>query len=276
MQAQSQAIAMMQKAGLKLTDKIQCRRQGCADILSDVEALKYHLHIHNITDVPATCIDPSSSSCRPSLPKCSSTSNSKTLKRTHSRSRSSVEARAKSSKTTVPLRKRSAGSLFALRPSPRESIQEAPSLSSIAKAFVPDHSPSKSAGPPPEYNKKRPTKHSRTHSRGRKLTKDSAGSVGADHPSIAMLLSPPSSPVLRGRLVPPPPTNMLISFALNPRTEGEGENGIPFPSENAVPEKLIRSRSPLRALSPTRALSPIRDGIRRVLSFGYSVEPTNE
>ncbi|KAI6042493.1 hypothetical protein EDC04DRAFT_2600826 [Pisolithus marmoratus] len=48
--AKRQAHQMVMNAGLSLQDRIQCRRQGCSDVLDNAEALKYHLHFHNIGD----------------------------------------------------------------------------------------------------------------------------------------------------------------------------------------------------------------------------------
>ena len=71
---------MMRNAGLKPTNKMQYRRRGCAGILLD-EALKCHLHLHNIADSAARRNDPYPSAARkPSLVECSA-SNSKAPKR---------------------------------------------------------------------------------------------------------------------------------------------------------------------------------------------------
>ena len=42
---------MIRRAGLLPEDRIQCRHYGCRNILDDAEALKYHLHFHNIEDI---------------------------------------------------------------------------------------------------------------------------------------------------------------------------------------------------------------------------------
>ncbi|KAH0833185.1 hypothetical protein J3R83DRAFT_12214 [Lanmaoa asiatica] len=262
--AQGQAIAMMHSAGLKPTNKIQCRRRGCADILSGVEALKYHLHIHNIADMAAKC-DDTSAACKDSLVECS-TSNSKTSKSSHCRSKSSLGTQHGCFTTRSSPRKLSAGSLFPPLFSSRETTpepQHVPNLMTVAKAFVSDPSPSRSAGPIPVHNGNETfSAHASTPSRGRRTRKESmAASVGAGFgPSIAMLLSAPSSPDIHGGLVLTPHTNSPMSLALKPATDDKNDNRVFIPDENShsVSEKLTRSRSPMRALSPTRAMSPIR------------------
>ena len=60
---------------------MQYRRRGCAGILLDVEALKCHLHLHNIADSAARRNGPYPSAARkPSLVE-GSASNSKAPKR---------------------------------------------------------------------------------------------------------------------------------------------------------------------------------------------------
>lgn len=254
----------MHGAGLRPTNKIQCRRRGCADILSGVEALKYHLHIHNIADTASRCNDASPSAAhKPSPAECSA-SDSKTPKRSHSRSKSSIGTQQSCSTTYSPPRKLSAGGLLPSLFSPRESTPEfqlVPNLTTVAKALVSDASQSKSAAPFPVRNET-PSTHTSTSSRGRRTRKESkAISVGTEcSPSIAMLLSPPTSPVMQGRHGLTPRTNSHMPPALNPAMDGENEDHISVLNENVHPasEMLTRSRSPMRALSPTRAMSPIR------------------
>jgi len=251
----------MHNAGLKPTNKIQCRRRGCADILPDVEALKYHIHIHNIADSAAKCSDPSPYAVRkPSLDECS-TSNSKTSKRNHSRSKTSLGTQHKSP-TTYPLpRKLSAGSLLPSLFSPRQStpeVQEDPGLATVTKAFASDSRPSTPAGFLRMRNDETPPTHTSTPSRGRR-TRNECMTVSECSPSIAMLLSPPSS-IMHGNLVLAPHTNLPMPLALGPDTDNESENCVFISNESAhsVSEKLMGLRSPMRALSPTRAMSPIR------------------
>ncbi|KAF8428876.1 hypothetical protein L210DRAFT_885732, partial [Boletus edulis BED1] len=199
MQAQSQAIAMMNNAGLKPSTQIQCRRRGCADILPDVEALKYHLHIHNIADSAAKRNDtPGFTTRKPSsLVECSA-SDSKAPKRSHSRSKSFLGTQHKRLATSPLPRKLSAGSLLPSLFSPRESTPEVPgvpSLTTVAKAFTPDPSTNKLTGLLPVCTYETPSTHTSTPSRGRRKRKESmAVSVDTEcTPSIAMLLSPPLS-----------------------------------------------------------------------------------
>lgn len=254
----------MHNAGLKPTNKIQCRRRGCADILSDVEALKYHLHIHNIADAAARCNDASTSAAHhPSLVECS-TSDPKTSKRGHSRSKSSLGTQYSRSATYSPPRKLSAGGLLPSLFSPRESTPEVSNLTTVATALVSDPSSSKSAGPFLTVcnNIKTPSTHNQVPPRGRRTSKESnALSIGTKCcPSIAMLFSPLSPPGTQGRLVFTPHTSSPMLPEPGPVVDGENDDRIFSPNENAhsVSEKFMRSRSPMRALSPTRAMSPIR------------------
>lgn len=257
----------MHGAGLKPMNKIQCRRRGCADILSDVEALKYHLHIHNIADSAARRNDNSASTARePSLVECS-VSNSKAVKRNHSRSKSSLGTRHKCSMTySLPRpRKLSAGSLLPSLFSPRENtpeVRHVPSLTTVAKALTPDPTPNKSASLLPARNDETPSTHISTPSRGRRKRKQSlAVSAGAEcTPSITMLLSPPSSPIMRDRLVLTQHAQLPMQVAFGPTTDSESDNHVPIPngSVHPVSDQITGSRSPMRALSPTRAMSPIR------------------
>lgn len=254
----------MHNAGLKPTNKIQCRRRGCADILPDVEALKYHLHIHNIADSAFRCSDAVPSAVHgPSLRECS-TSNSKSPKRNHFRSKSSLGTQPNCSTTSPLPRKLSAGSILPSLFSPRENTPEppqVPTLTTVAMAFTPDPSPSKSAGLLPARNDETPSTYPSTPSRGRRKRKESmAVSVGAEcSSSIAMLLSPPLSPVIRGPLTPHAKL-VPTPVALGPATDSESDNCVSIPIESAHPvsEHLTGSRSPVRALSPSRAMSPIR------------------
>lgn len=257
---------MMHNAGLKPTNKIQCRRRGCADILPDVEALKYHLHIHNIADMTAKYNDVPPSVVTEPFPVQHSTSNAKAVKRSHSRSKSSLGTKHKCPTTYLRSRKLSPGSLFPSHLSPRESIPEVqrdvPSLTTVAKSFVSDLGQNKSTYPPSVYNDNE-TSFTRTStpSRGRRARKESVAlSVGADGPSIAMLLSPPCSPDVHSRLMFTSPANTPISLSLDPAMDDEDNNRVVIPNENAheVPAKFTGSRSPMRALSPVRAMSPIR------------------
>ena len=259
---QSQAIAMMHNAGLKPTSKIQCRRRDCADILPGVEALKYHIHIHNIADSAAKCADASSSAaCETSLVQHST---SKTSKSTHSRPKPTLRPQ-KCSMAFLSSRKLSASNFLPPLLSPSESTPEAqhvPSLVDTAKSYVSNRSTSKSANPLPMCNNNETCcTIALTSPRGRRARKESlAVSVGSDSPSIAMLLSSPPPPDMYGRVAVSPNTDFPIPVALRPAMDDESDNHTVTPTEKShkVPEKLTGSRGPIRALSPTRAMSPIR------------------
>ncbi|GLB40702.1 hypothetical protein LshimejAT787_0805730 [Lyophyllum shimeji] len=53
--ALEEAMHAMKKAGRGENDRLVCHRPGCRDIVRDVRALMYHLHIHNIHDQSLTC-----------------------------------------------------------------------------------------------------------------------------------------------------------------------------------------------------------------------------
>lgn len=50
-----EAFDVARAAGLKKTDQVVCNRPGCRDTLANVEALMYHLHIHDIDDRQVVC-----------------------------------------------------------------------------------------------------------------------------------------------------------------------------------------------------------------------------
>ncbi|KIJ66840.1 hypothetical protein HYDPIDRAFT_26257 [Hydnomerulius pinastri MD-312] len=295
--AQSQAFEMMHSAGLKPTDRIQCRRRGCADVLRNVEALKYHLHIHNIGDaldvfsVGDAAQIPLPSTRKPSLVGSAVPSRSKNI--THSRSKSSVVAPRKSSKSSSatatsatprsagvvsPPRKLSAGALFPSLFSPRDTSaqpQYVPSLTAVAASVV--STPSRSKSPAPADSAQVHTVIQAPPSRGRRTRKETIiAAVGAGYnSSIAMILSPPSSPIMgAGRAILAPQTNLSLAF---PMATHDGERGVFVEAGGnlaCAANVLVRAKSPSRAMSPGRAkspgraMSPIRDGLRRVLSIG--------
>ncbi|KAJ8469687.1 hypothetical protein ONZ45_g9156 [Pleurotus djamor] len=49
-EARNEAYHVMSTDGLGERDAIACRRPDCRDVLQDVKALVYHLHIHNLHD----------------------------------------------------------------------------------------------------------------------------------------------------------------------------------------------------------------------------------
>ncbi|KAF9223630.1 hypothetical protein BS17DRAFT_817256 [Gyrodon lividus] len=287
-EAQAQAIEMMRNAGLKPTDKIQCRRCGCADILRDLDALKYHLHIHNIADaldVPpvvhpheafATALadikDAPTVTTRKTRLVDSAPSNLKALKSTHSRSQSSAVAQRKNPESSAAtLRKLSAGGFLPPLFSPREitpETQYTPSLTAVAASVISTPSRSRSPAPIPDATKDTSLVHTPTQIptplRGRRMRKETIiAAVGAGYnASIAMMLSPPSSPTMGARAVLAPQTNLPLALPLPFPIQDGNEKGTPTHANKDpfVPGELERSRSPgrERAMSPARAMSPIR------------------
>ncbi|KIK96583.1 hypothetical protein PAXRUDRAFT_297354 [Paxillus rubicundulus Ve08.2h10] len=281
---------MMRNAGLKYTDRIQCRRRGCADILRDADALKYHLHIHNIPDTldvlpvdhshkhPATAgikVIPTlvSATRKPPVVVDSATFNSKTFKSSHSRSKSCAVTHHKNSKSSAAIpRKLSVGglprSLFSPR-APTPETQDAPSLTAVAASVISTPSRSTSQAPVSVDAVKYTTlantpPQTSVPSRGRSTRKDTVvAAVSAGYnPSIAMLLSPPSSPAMGGQGVLAPQTNLPLTLPLTSAMQEGKEKCAPMhANENDVfvPEEVKKSKSPARALSPgRRTMSPAR------------------
>ncbi|KAH7884344.1 hypothetical protein F5I97DRAFT_1929223 [Phlebopus sp. FC_14] len=305
--AQSQAMEMMAAAGLSPTDKVQCRRHGCADILHDVNALKYHLHIHNIGDeldgttheeVPTITSQVHEPVRKRSLGlsiavPCCANSQSNT-KPSHARSKSAFDARknsgSKNSQPSIP-RKSSTGYC---RPHDRQVFSplavednismHAPSLTAVAATVVAIPPRTKSPAPHTHSPIAVPSRPG-TPSRGRRARKDTLPSRGRSpivlgrevgyNASIAMLLSPPSSP--GSRTVLASQTNFSVHHHNGGHMGTDKELGSQRPvitvERAASPAQTgWRAMSPdrfnARTISPARAISPIRDGLRRVLSIG--------
>src|SRR6267154_360717 len=73
---------------------IRCQRPGCTDVLRDLEALKFHLHIHNIgdiSDVMNTFYVHTQKAKEPRRTRMESPPPKKMPRKVHNRSKSSVE-----------------------------------------------------------------------------------------------------------------------------------------------------------------------------------------
>jgi len=269
---------MIRKAGLLPEDRIQCRHYGCRNILDNAEALKYHLHFHNIGDIPQHRAQLSGDGCAEGASTVhahSTHSGQKTGKSSNRTITSGVTSPSKpvversdhshSRHASVPSvsvpRKLSSGGGHRTRPSTSSdpktveifSPRVAPANISSLTAFVNavDSSRSKS---PPLIRPISPTANRGRRSRARARTmSSSSGPKGAGHnASITALISPPSSPGL------PTFTRTIMSPRTNVSVHDSGifiPAGVPVPPQKSEVE---RAKSPVRAKSPLRARSPIR------------------
>ncbi|KAG2361688.1 hypothetical protein BDR07DRAFT_1461289 [Suillus spraguei] len=249
-QAQLQGLEMVQAGRCTPGGTIRCQRPGCTDVLRDLEALKFHLHIHNIGDMSDVISVLSAHTQKAKEPGQSSTESSPlntSSRKVRNRSKSfmDVDVTSGHSCDTHPTR----------------------------KVHAKDHcSPSRGRKPSATHNKSNAS-HTRTklldpsipQTLGRRSNR-SAIRAGLDdvghHDSIAMVLSRPASPVHGAKEPLSSDMNMSVDF-LNK------SNVLSPPASPTLRGKEVsRATSPKRAFSPARALSPIRDRLRRVLSFG--------
>ncbi|OAX41489.1 hypothetical protein K503DRAFT_854618 [Rhizopogon vinicolor AM-OR11-026] len=235
-QAQHQGMDMIQ-AGCCTPVNIRCQRPGCADVLRDLEALKFHIHIHNIGDTSDAMSTVSARSqktkqTRHARMDLESPPLKIPPKKAHNRSKSSIEIDATScqSRSTHRTRKSLLKDSSSLPGSRKTSATQVNSSASHTRIKIP------------------PQSRGRHSHRG---TQNGLSEAGYND-SIAMVLSRPTSPV------------PSVQEVLCP-------NHVGSPSPPASPgwgvREFSRAKSPKRAFSPTRALSPIRDGLRRVLSL---------
>ncbi|KAH7925820.1 hypothetical protein BV22DRAFT_1194850 [Leucogyrophana mollusca] len=261
-EAQSEALLVMHRVGLSPTDKIYCQRPNCSDLLRNVDALKYHIHIHNIGDaVDALSTRSSVTSCTTLGSDASHRRGAHNARRRHMRSKTSVEA-------PTPTHHKTNSSIAAFPVSTSKNNVKPRTLSPRGSPDSLAHSLAVfpvSPCSPGQARALSPSPRSPTPSRGRRTRKDTMTSSNNSHgynASIAAILSPPTSPApsIRGRSVLTPQAN--LPFVTSPHHKG-------LLSPRASPERdLKKATNPMRALSPARAMSPIRDGLRRVLSIG--------
>lgn len=270
---------MIRKAGLFPEDRIQCRHYGCRNILDNAEALKYHLHFHNIGDIPQhraqLSVDgPAEHSSTVhahstySGQKTGKTSNCTVTSGAISPSKSVVERsdHSHSRHVSVPSvsvpRKLSSGGSHRGRPSTSSdpktveifSPRVAPANISSLTALAHTVDSSRSKSPPPIMPISPTTANRGRRSRARARTmSSSSGPKGAGHSaSITALISPPASPGLPtfAKTIMSPRTNMSVH-----------DSGIFIQAGDLVPplkSEAERAKSPVRAKSPLRARSPIR------------------
>lgn len=270
---------MIRKAGLLPEDRIQCRHYGCRNILDNAEALKYHLHFHNIGDIPQhqaqLSVDgPAEHSSTVhahstySGQKTGKTSNCTVTSGAISPSKSVVERsdHSHSRHVSVPSvsvpRKLSSGGGHRSRPSTSSdpktveifSPRVAPANISSLTALAHTVDSSRSKSPPPIMPISPTTANRGRRSRARARTmSSSSGPKGAGHgASITALISPPASPGL------PTFAKTIVSLRTN---ESVHDSGIFIQAGDPVPplkREAERAKSHVRAKSPLRARSPIR------------------
>lgn len=285
--AKHQAHEMVMNAGLSPQDRIQCRRQGCSDILDNAEALKYHLHFHNIGDA----VDGHRTGCsvedrctlatnEPSLPTLSPSAPgpSKVSGGYHKNARS-----MQSSILPVAFpRKQSSGSGH--HPCPSSSSETRPRLRVSSprptRATALDVSMLTSAVTPVSSLRNEPApraaaptnRHRRTNTQT--VSRDRGVRSPGHSPSIAALISPPTSPspslaTHRRKDVMATQTNLPFAFppvdsGVFMRTE---DHIVSLGNDCERSKSPERARSPVRVKSPFRARSPIRDGLKCMLSI---------
>ncbi|KAL4066856.1 hypothetical protein J3A83DRAFT_236809 [Scleroderma citrinum] len=284
--ALKQAHDMIRNAGLLPEDRIQCRRYGCRNILDNVEALKYHLHFHNIEDTPQSQARPSvdgsvedASTIHPTIH--STHTNQKTRKSSAHTLTSNAAAPYKSilensdhSHSRQPsvsvLRKLSIGGGHRRGPStssdtktveifsPRAAQANLLNLTVLANTV--DSTRSKS---PPPVTPVSPNRGRRSRARARTMSNNSGPKGPGYNASISALISPPSSPgppslTTCTKTIMSAQTNLSLALPAH-------DSGVFIQAGEAVPHLKGEGE---KAKSPSRARSPIRDGLKRVLSFG--------
>ncbi|KAI6025845.1 hypothetical protein F5J12DRAFT_810741 [Pisolithus orientalis] len=247
--AKQQAREMVMNAGLSLRDRVQCRRQGCSDVLENAEALKYHLHFHNIGDA----MDGHSKGHRTLATNKSSLQTLNPSAQPPSKVTGEYHNNARSKQPSLfPVtssRKPSIGSGHQPRPSlssetrahvkvfsPHPTPANMLDVSVLASTVTPVRSPCKEPAPPAAASANR---HRRTR------TRTMSGSKGCSRTNLPFAFPPVDSGVFM-----------------------QTEDPITSPGNNGARAKSPeRARSPIRAKSPFRAKSPIRDGLKCMLSI---------
>jgi hypothetical protein len=237
---QLQGLEMIQAGQCIPGAMIRCQRPGCTDVLRDLEALTFHLHIHNIGDMFDVISVLSAITQKAKEPGHSSTESSplnKSIRKVRDRSKSFLDMDATSSHSCDAHSKR--------------------------KVHAKDpYSPTRSRNPSATHINSSAS-HSRTKlldasapgTRGRRSNR-SAIRNGLDeavyHDSIAMVLSRPASPVQGAQEAWDSDLNLPVNFV------NRSSVLSPAASPTRGEKEISRAMSPKRALSPARALSPIR------------------
>jgi len=228
---QHQGMEMIQAGHCTPAGSIRCQRPGCTDILRDLEALKFHLHIHNIgdmSDVMSIMSTISMHSQKTKEPRMEYPPLKKPSRKADNRSKSSVEIDATSSRNTHRARKSHAKDPSSLHGSRKTNATH--------------------VNPSPSHTRTKIPPQSRGRRSNRGTIQNGLSEVGYND-SIAMVLSRPTSPVLSVQEVLDPNMNLPFGFV---------NSFSPPASPGRETKEFSRAKSPKRAFSPVRALSPIR------------------
>ncbi|KAG1796628.1 uncharacterized protein HD556DRAFT_1306830 [Suillus plorans] len=229
-QAQLQGLEMVQTGHYTPGAMIRCERPGCTDVLRNLEALKCHLHIHNIGDM-TDAISVLYGNCQRAKELGHSSTESSPLnkfsRKVRDRSRSITDLDAPSGSSCDPTRK-----VYTKDPC---------SSSRSRKAGAVDAPHTRTKLPDALTPQTRGRRSNRSTIRG---GLDEAGY----HDTIAMVLSRPPSPVQGAREALGSDMNLPVN-----------KSGVLSPSVSPTlgEKELPRATSPKR-FSPGRALSPIR------------------
>jgi len=233
---QHQGMEMIQAGRSTFGESIRCQRPGCTDVLPDIEALKFHLHVHNIgdsLDVMSTIPAYSGQTEEPRNTPIESPLRKEPARKVHTRSKSSVE--------------------IEVTPRQPRSTHRAGKSDMKNSSSLPDsrnHSATHISAS---------TSHTRTkippQSRGRRSYRGTFRnelSEAGYNDTITTVLSRPTSPVPTFQEILHPKKDPPLNFVdhndsfSSPAGPGRGE------------KEFSRNTSPKRAFSPARALSPIR------------------
>lgn len=249
-QAQLQGLEMVQAGQCIPGAMIRCQRPGCTAVLRDLEALKFHLHIHNIGDMSDVISVLSACTQKAKESGHSSTESSpldKYTRKVRDRAKSFLDMDATSSHSCDTHPKREVHAKDPCSP-PRSRNPSATHINSSAS-----------------HSRTKLLDASTPRTRGRRSNR-SAIRNGLDeavyHDTIAMVLSRPASPVRGAQEALDSDLNLPLNFV------NKSSVLSPAASPTRGEKEISRATSPKRAFSPARALSPIRDRLRRVLSFG--------
>ncbi|KAG1883449.1 hypothetical protein F4604DRAFT_1738503 [Suillus subluteus] len=247
-QAQLQGLEMVQTGHCTPGGMICCQRPGCTNVLRDLDALKFHLHIHNIGDMSdVISVLSAHTEKEPGHSSTESSPLNKPSRKVRDRSKSVMDMDATSghSCNTHPTRK-----VYAKDPySPPRSRK--PSATHIKLSASPTRTKLLDTSTP--------------QTRGRRSNRSTIRSgldEAAYHDSIAMVLSRPASPVQGAQETLGSGMNLPVNLVTQSSVLS------PPASPTLGGKELSRATSPKRAFSPVRALSPVRDRLRQVLSFG--------
>ncbi|KAG2036253.1 hypothetical protein BDR03DRAFT_1000553 [Suillus americanus] len=250
-QAQLQGLEMVQAGHCTPGGMIRCQRPGCTNVLRDLEALKFHLHIHNIGDMSDVISLLSAHTQKAKEPGHSSAESSpldKSSRKVRDRSKSFMDMDATSGHScdTHPTRK-----VYAKDPysPPRSRKPSATLIKSHTQTKLLDASTPQTRG-----------------RRSNRSTIRSGLDEAGYHDSIAMVLSRPASPVHGPQEALGSDMNLPVNFV------NKSSVLSPPASPTLGRKELSRATSPKRAFSPARALSPIRG---MFYSCILSVRPAN-